>query len=123
MQYPSENQRLVSANVLADRIGVKAADLRRAARAGHLPHTRVGNDGILFDEEVVRRILLEQAAKEAISGKRLLTYKEAAQYSSISARKMWELVNRGVIPAVRPDGRMVRLDRADLDAFIEARKK
>jgi excisionase family DNA binding protein len=53
---------------------------------------------------------------------RLLRAKEAAQYLAISARKLWELVNRGIIPAVRLDGRMVRLDRADLDAFIEARR-
>ena len=54
---------------------------------------------------------------------RLLKTKLAAQYLAISERKMWELGNRGVIPVVRPDHRMVRFDVADLDAFIEARKK
>lgn len=65
MYYPSNEQRLVSASVLADRLGIKAADLRRAARDGRIPHSKVGRDSFLFDEQVVRRVLLAKAAKEA----------------------------------------------------------
>ncbi|GEM_PF-6880582 len=68
MKYPSNNERLVSASVLADRLGIKTADLRRAARAGRLPHTPVGRDGILFDEQAVRRVLLKRAGKEVRRG-------------------------------------------------------
>ena len=57
------------------------------------------------------------------AARRLLTSSEAAHYLGISTRKLWELGNRGVVPVVRPDNRMVRFDVKDLDAFVEAKKK
>jgi excisionase family DNA binding protein len=51
----------------------------------------------------------------------LLRARDAAKYLAISARKLWELTNRGEIPAVRI-GRSVRYDPADLRAWIESRK-
>lgn len=57
------------------------------------------------------------------STRRLLTSSDAARYLGISTRKLWELGNRGVVPVVRPDNRMVRFDVRDLDAFVEAKKK
>jgi len=57
------------------------------------------------------------------AARRLLTSSDAARYLGISTRKLWELGNRGVVPVVRPDNRMVRFDVRDLDAFVEAKKK
>ena len=52
----------------------------------------------------------------------LLTYREAARLLQVSDRTVWTLVDRGDLPAVR-FGRTVRIDRRDLEAFIETRKK
>ncbi len=57
------------------------------------------------------------------AARRLLTSSEAAHYLGISTRKLWELGNRGVLPVVRLDNRMVRFDLADLDSFVDAKKK
>jgi len=52
---------------------------------------------------------------------RLLTLKAAAAYLSCSLWAIRSLVWDKSIPAIRV-GRRVVIDRADLDAFIEARK-
>ena len=51
----------------------------------------------------------------------LLTYKQAAEILQVSDRTVWQLVKDGQLRAVR-FGRTVRIDRQDLDAFIEAAK-
>lgn len=51
----------------------------------------------------------------------LLTYREAAGVLGVSERKVWTLVDEGRLPAVR-FGRNVRIDPADLRAFIERAK-
>ena len=51
----------------------------------------------------------------------LLTYEEAGKMLGVSGRTMWTLVDRGELPAVR-FGRSVRIDPADLRAFIEQAK-
>lgn len=53
---------------------------------------------------------------------RLLRTREVAQYLAISERKLWELTNRGDIPCVRV-GRAVRYDPADLQRWIEEKKR
>lgn len=52
---------------------------------------------------------------------RLLTYREAAKVLGVTERTLWMLVDRGLLPAVR-FGRSVRIDPADLRAFIERGK-
>lgn len=52
----------------------------------------------------------------------LLTYRQAAELLGVSDRTVWAMVNRGELPAVRFSGRIVRIDRRDLDAFIERAK-
>lgn len=52
---------------------------------------------------------------------RLMTSREAAQYLCISERKLWDMLKNNEIPSVRL-GRAVRIDRADLDAFIAKAK-
>lgn len=51
----------------------------------------------------------------------LLRPSDAAHALAISPRKLWELTNRGELPAVRI-GRAVRYDPCDLTAWIEAAK-
>lgn len=53
---------------------------------------------------------------------RLLTYKQAGQLLGVTDRTVWTLVNAGELPAVR-FGRSVRIDPADLRAFIENAKR
>jgi excisionase family DNA binding protein len=49
----------------ADRLGVPVAWLRREAQAGRIPHLKAGRR-ILFNPELVERVLLERTAgKEA----------------------------------------------------------
>lgn len=52
---------------------------------------------------------------------RLLSVVEAAAYLGVSAWHVRRLVWGGDLPAVRL-GRLVRIDRADLDKFIDEQK-
>lgn len=54
-------------------------------------------------------------------GARLLTLKEAAVYLGVSVWTIRRLVWRGEMPHV-PVGKLVQLDRGDLDAWIDAKK-
>lgn len=49
----------------------------------------------------------------------LLTYQQAADVLGVSDRTVWTLVDHGHLPCVRFGGRTVRIDRRDLDTFIE----
>lgn len=51
----------------------------------------------------------------------LLTPKEAQAALGIKARKLWEMTNLREIPYIRV-GRLLRYPRADLEAWIEAKK-
>jgi excisionase family DNA binding protein len=55
------------------------------------------------------------------SRSRLLSILEAAEFLNISSWQVRRLVWRGDLPAVRI-GRLVRLDREDLDAYITSQK-
>ena len=46
---------------------------------------------------------------------------EAAKYLACSERTIWNLIQAQKIPAVR-FGKILRIERADLDAFIAAAK-
>lgn len=52
---------------------------------------------------------------------RLLTVKQVAKYLAICERTAWNLVNDGKLPTIR-FGRVVRVDQADVDAFINSIK-
>jgi excisionase family DNA binding protein len=58
----------------------------------------------------------------AVGVDRLLTYRQAAKVLGVTERTVWSLVNAGTLPAVR-FGRCVRIDPADLRAFIERAKR
>lgn len=49
---------------------------------------------------------------------RLLTYKQAGELLGVTERTIWTLVADGELPAVR-FGRSVRIDPADLRAYID----
>lgn len=49
---------------------------------------------------------------------RLLTYREAGKLLGVTDRTIWTLVDQGELPAVR-FGRSVRIDPADLRAYID----
>lgn len=51
----------------------------------------------------------------------LLKVTEAARYLAVCERTIWSLVAEGAIPAVR-FGKVVRIDKADLDEFIQRMK-
>lgn len=51
----------------------------------------------------------------------LLTYDHAGKLLGVTGRTVWSLVDRGELPAVR-FGHSVRIDPADLRAFIERAK-
>lgn len=52
----------------------------------------------------------------------LLTYRGAAAVLGVTDRTVWKLVDQGDLPAVR-FGRSVRIDPADLRAFVESAKR
>ncbi len=52
----------------------------------------------------------------------LLTSRQAAEVLGVTDRTIWTLVDAGRLPAVR-FGRSVRIDPADLRAFIEHAKR
>jgi excisionase family DNA binding protein len=51
----------------------------------------------------------------------LLTYAEAGEALGVTARTIFRLVNRGVVPVVRLSRKLVRIRRLDLDALVLAR--
>lgn len=52
----------------------------------------------------------------------LLTYREVGKILNVTDRTVWQLVKDGKLQAVR-FGRTVRIDPADLRAFIERAKQ
>ena len=52
----------------------------------------------------------------------LLAYSEVARLLGVSERTVWSMVNQGDLPAVRLATSGVRIDRRDLDQFIETSK-
>jgi excisionase family DNA binding protein len=64
-----------------------------------------------------------QALSTAVD-RRLLSLKEAEEYSGISIWTLRDLIASGDLPAVRPPGlRRVWVDRKDLDRAIESWKE
>lgn len=51
----------------------------------------------------------------------LLNVNQAASYLAVSERTIWALLKADRLPAVR-FGRVVRIERADIDSFIRAAK-
>ncbi len=59
---------------------------------------------------------------EMPSIERLLSYEQAGNLLGVTGRSVWTLVDRGDLPAVR-FGHSVRIDPADLRAFIDRSKR
>ena len=60
--------------------------------------------------------------KQAPTVEGLLTYDHAGKLLGVTGRTVWTLVDRGDLPAVR-FGHSVRIDPADLRAFIDRSKQ
>ena len=54
--------------------------------------------------------------------RRLLLPDEAAEYLGIARWKLYELTRRGKLASVK-EGRTIRFEQADLDAFIAAHRR
>jgi excisionase family DNA binding protein len=70
-----------------------------------------------FSEAIAQRVVHLLKGGDA----RLLTIKDAAKYLGVSRRTLENLMGSGRVPTVR-EGSLVRLDRGDLDQWIEFRK-
>jgi len=70
--------------------------------------------------------IIEKKSTPAISippNSRLLTLKEASQYTGLSLWSIREAIWRGLFPVMTfPNGRKMWVDRADIDVFIERHK-
>lgn len=64
---------------------------------------------------------LKSQVSGSASSSQLLTYQQAADVLQVSARTVFTLVKNGGLTATR-FGHNVRIDRCDLDAFIEKAK-
>lgn len=60
----------------------------------------------------------ETPGTDAHGLERLLTYRECGELLGVTDRTVWSLVNQGELQAVR-FGRSVRVDPADLRAYID----
>lgn len=63
---PPNPRRLVPLGILASDLGLQAKALRESAERGEIPCVRVGERGLLFDRELVERVLLARAAGEPV---------------------------------------------------------
>jgi len=50
----------------------------------------------------------------------LFTLKQAAQYAICTPRYLQNQIRAGRLKALKPTGKLVRIRRADLDAFLES---
>jgi excisionase family DNA binding protein len=57
---------------------------------------------------------------EAINSSALLTKKQAAAYLQASTRYVELIVRQGRLRALKPTGKLWRVRRGDLDAFLES---
>jgi len=67
MSNAKVSESFLSLQRAAARLGVPAAWLRSEARAGRVPHLRVGRR-MLFNPDAVQHVLLERAAQQSKAG-------------------------------------------------------
>jgi excisionase family DNA binding protein len=78
-----------------------------------------GNSGLdLLADAIAGRVMARMLADKP---EPLLTVEEAAKYLGRSARAVRHLIATGSLPVVR-EGRSIRLDRRELDRWIELRQ-
>ena len=70
-------------------------------------------------EDLLRRVVREELA---VSREGWLSSREAAEYLGISRGTLHNLVSSGRLPRHGERGRRLHFRRADLDAYIEARR-
>jgi excisionase family DNA binding protein len=80
--------------------------------------TSTGNVGLdVLADAIARRVVEIMADRDT----RLMTVKQAAEYLGLSQKAVRHKIAEGTIPAVR-EGSRVRLDRGDLDHWIDLRR-
>jgi excisionase family DNA binding protein len=57
---------------------------------------------------------------ETWSHQPLFTLKQAAQYAICTPRYLQKQIRAGRLKALKPTGKLVRIRRSDLDAFLES---
>ena len=57
---------------------------------------------------------------EAVNGSTILTKQQAAEYLQTTPRYIERLVASGRLRALKPTGKLWRVRRGDLDAFLES---
>jgi excisionase family DNA binding protein len=53
----------------------------------------------------------------------LLRVREAAQILNVSQRTIWRMLDDGELTRIRVGGKLVRVERAELDAIISSQRK
>jgi excisionase family DNA binding protein len=71
--------------------------------------------------QAVREVLSEFIKATDLRPQRLLTVQQTAEYINCSSARLYELLREGEIPSVK-SGRSLRIDKDDLDHWIEAHK-
>jgi excisionase family DNA binding protein len=62
----------------------------------------------------------DQQTAYAFLASGLLTKKQAAEYLQVTPRYIERAVRSGLLRALKPTSKLVRIRRSDLDAFLEA---
>jgi excisionase family DNA binding protein len=69
-------------------------------------------------ERVITRRLAELADRDTPGDDELLTAESAARLLGVSRWRLYDMVRRKVLPAVRPSERTIRIRRGDLRKFM-----
>jgi excisionase family DNA binding protein len=81
-----------------------------------------GNAGLdALADAIAERLFARLEAAQGHAKKRLLDVPAAAEYLSRTPSAIRHMIAKGILPAVRRDGR-VYLDRHDLDTWVEMGK-
>lgn len=62
----------------------------------------------------------KRPSAETVSNSALLTLRGAAEYAICTPRYLQNQIRAGRLKALKPTGKLVRIRRADIDAFLES---
>jgi excisionase family DNA binding protein len=62
----------------------------------------------------------KKPSAETVSNSALLTLAQAAQYAICTPRYLQNQIRAGRLKALKPTGKLLRIRRSDLDAFLES---
>lgn len=74
-------------------------------------------------QEITLSALADEMIKRAtLNTKEVLTTEEAAQYMGISMSHLYKLTSTGQIPCYRPTGKMVYINRQELEQWLQTNR-